>query len=48
VASLHQYDVKENTYKTVPGSGGVSPAPSELEGVYAMNWAHNIWADTLL
>ena len=48
VASLHQYDAKENTYKTVPGSGGVSPAPSELEGVYAMNWAHNIWADTLL
>ena len=47
VASLHQYDAKENTYKTVPGSGGVSPAPSELEGVYAMNWAHNIWADTL-
>jgi NADPH-dependent 2,4-dienoyl-CoA reductase/sulfur reductase-like enzyme len=48
VASLHQFDAKDLTYKTVPGSGGVSPAPSELEGVYAMNWAHNIWADSLL
>jgi len=47
VASVHQYDAKDKTYKTVPGSGGVSPAPSELEGVYAWNWAQNIWADTL-
>jgi NADPH-dependent 2,4-dienoyl-CoA reductase/sulfur reductase-like enzyme len=47
VASVHQYDATEKTYKTVPGSGGVSTAPNELEGVYAMNWAHNIWADTL-
>lgn len=48
VASVHQYDAKDKTYKTVPGSGGVSPAPNELEGVYAWNWAQNIWADTLL
>ncbi|MDE2615821.1 MAG: FAD-dependent oxidoreductase, partial [Burkholderiales bacterium] len=48
VASVHQYDAAEKTYKTVPGSGGVSPGPTELEGIYAMNWAHNIWADTLL
>jgi sulfide dehydrogenase [flavocytochrome c] flavoprotein subunit len=48
VASVHQYDAKDKTYKTVAGSGGVSPAPSELEGVYAMNWAENIWADSLL
>jgi len=47
VASVHQYDAKDKTYKTVPGSGGVSPAPNELEGVYAWNWAQNIWADTL-
>ena len=47
VASVHQYDAKDKTYKTVPGSGGVSPAPGELEGVYAWNWAQNIWADTL-
>ena len=48
VASVHQYVAAEKTYKTVPGSGGVSSAPSELEGVYAWNWAQNIWADTLL
>jgi sulfide dehydrogenase [flavocytochrome c] flavoprotein subunit len=48
VASVHQYDGKDRTYKTVPGSGGVSPAPNELEGIYAWNWAQNIWADTLL
>ncbi len=48
VASVHQYVAAENTYKTVAGSGGVSPAPNELEGVYAWNWAQNIWADTLL
>jgi len=48
VASVHQYDAKDKTYKTVPGSGGLSPAPNELEGVYAMNWAQNIWADSLL
>jgi len=48
VASVHQYDAKDKTYKTVPGSGGVSTAPNELEGIYAWNWAQNIWADTLL
>jgi NADH dehydrogenase FAD-containing subunit len=48
VASVHQYDAKDKTYKTVPGSGGLSTAPNALEGVYAWNWAKNIWADTLL
>ena len=48
VASVHQYDSKDKTYKTVPGSGGVSTEPNELEGVYAWNWAQNIWADTLM
>ncbi len=48
VASVHQYDNQDRTYKTVPGSGGVSPEPTELEGVYAWNWAQNIWADSLL
>ncbi len=32
---------------TVPGSGGVSAAASELEGRYGMAWARIIWADTL-
>ena len=47
VASVHGYDAVDKTFKTVAGSGGVSPAPTELEGVYAMNWAQNIWADVL-
>jgi sulfide dehydrogenase [flavocytochrome c] flavoprotein subunit len=47
VASVHQYVAAEKTFKTVAGSGGVSAAPSDLEGIYAMNWAHNIWSDTL-
>jgi len=47
VASVHKYDEKDRTMKTVPGSGGVSSAMNELEGTYTMNWARNIWADAL-
>jgi NADPH-dependent 2,4-dienoyl-CoA reductase/sulfur reductase-like enzyme len=47
VASVHEYVAAERTFKTVAGSGGLSAAPNELEGVYAWNWAQNIWADTL-
>ena len=47
VASVHRYDAEKKTMLTVPGSGGVSSAASELEGGYAMAWARNIWADTL-
>ncbi len=52
VASVHEYVAAEKTFKTVAGSGGVSaidlkPDVTQLEGVYAMNWAQNIWADTL-
>ncbi len=47
VASVHRYDAAQKTMLTVPGSGGVSTAASELEGGYAMGWARNIWADTL-
>jgi NADPH-dependent 2,4-dienoyl-CoA reductase/sulfur reductase-like enzyme len=45
VASVHKYDEKDKTMKTVPGSGGISTASNELEGQYAMAWAKNIWAD---
>ena len=48
VASVHQYSAADKTFKTVPGSGGVSPGPTELEGTYAWDWARNIWADSLL
>jgi NADPH-dependent 2,4-dienoyl-CoA reductase/sulfur reductase-like enzyme len=47
VASVHKYDLNERTFRAVPGSGGLSSAMSEAEGAYNMNWARNIWADTL-
>lgn len=47
VASVHKYDEKDRTMKTVPGAGGVSAAMNEPEMGYTMNWATNIWADTL-
>jgi len=48
VASVHQFNLEEKTYKTVPGSGGVSTEANTLEATYAWNWAQNIWADSLL
>ena len=47
VASVHQYDAAEKTFKTVPGSGGVSATASSAEGRFAIGWAENIWADSL-
>ena len=47
VASVHKYDGAERTMKVVPGSGGVSASMSEREGLYALDWARNIWADAL-
>jgi len=47
VASVHEYLAAEKTYRSVAGSGGLSPAPNELEGTYAWNWARTIWADAL-
>jgi NADPH-dependent 2,4-dienoyl-CoA reductase/sulfur reductase-like enzyme len=47
VASVHRYDAEKKTLLVVPGSGGVSSAASELEGVYANAWARSIWSDVL-
>lgn len=47
VASVHAYDPAEKTYKTVPGSGGVSTQANEIEAAYAQHWAKTIWADAL-
>jgi sulfite dehydrogenase len=47
VASVHQYDATEKTFKTVAGSGGVSAAASQLEARYALAWSENIWADSI-
>ena len=48
VTSVHAYDAEKKTLLVVPGSGGVSAGANALEGEYAMNWARNIWADTLM
>ncbi|CAG9174669.1 NAD(P)/FAD-dependent oxidoreductase [Cupriavidus pampae] len=47
IASVHRYDATQKTMVTVPGSGGLSSAPSELEGRYAQAWAQGIWTDML-
>ena len=47
VASVHQYDAADKTFKTVPGSGGVSAGANQIEGRYALSWADNIWHDML-
>jgi len=47
VASVHQYDATEKTFKAVPGSGGVSAGANQIEGRYALSWADNIWNDML-
>ena len=47
VASVHQYDAKQKTFLTVPGSGGLSAAKSAVEGDYGFAWARSIWADML-
>jgi sulfite dehydrogenase len=47
VSTVHAYDAKDKTMKVVPGSGGLSPAATPLEGTYAQAWAANIWSDML-
>ncbi|TDP64170.1 NAD(P)/FAD-dependent oxidoreductase [Roseateles toxinivorans] len=47
VASVHQYDAADKTFKPVPGSGGVSAGANQIEGRYALSWADNIWTDML-
>ncbi len=47
IASVHAYDAAKRTYEPVPGAGGLSTAPSALEGVYGLHWARTIRADAL-
>ncbi len=47
IASVHAYDRAQKTMLVVPGSGGLSPAPSADETVFAEAWARNIWFDML-
>lgn len=47
VSSVHRYDAAQKTLVTVPGSGGLSSARNDIEGLYALAWAQNIWSDML-
>lgn len=47
VASVHRYDPASKQMVPVKGAGGLSPAASAVEGLYAMAWFSNIMADTL-
>jgi NADPH-dependent 2,4-dienoyl-CoA reductase/sulfur reductase-like enzyme len=47
VASVHQYNPEQKTFLSVKGAGGLSPEPSQIEGIYAWGWAKNIWFDTV-
>jgi sulfide dehydrogenase [flavocytochrome c] flavoprotein chain len=47
IASVHRYVAADKTFKTVPGSGGLSAAPNEAEAALAFGWAKSIWADVL-
>lgn len=47
VAAVYRYDKDKKTMVPAPGAGGVSPAPTTAEGIYAMAWATNIMNDTM-
>lgn len=47
IASVHQYDEADRTFKILPNAGGISGSANEEEGKYAYGWAKNIWADSL-
>jgi NADH dehydrogenase FAD-containing subunit len=47
VASVHAYDKEKKTLVPVKGAGGLSPAPSVKEGLFAMAWLDAIWDDML-
>jgi hypothetical protein len=45
---VHRWDTKAGTLNPVAGSGGVSSARSEAEGILAWNWARSMWADAFV
>lgn len=48
VAAVYNYDpAKKTVVKVNKNAGGLSTAPNELEGKYAIGWARNIWSDML-
>lgn len=47
ISSVHRYDPVQKTLVSIQGAGGLSAAPNEAEGKFALAWARNIWADML-
>jgi NADH dehydrogenase FAD-containing subunit len=47
VASVYRYDAAKKLMVPAPGAGGLSDAPSVVEGLYAMAWATNIMNDAM-
>ena len=47
VAAVYRYDRERRTMVSAPGAGGLSPAATQVEGVYAMTWASNILNDSV-
>ncbi len=47
VSSVHRYNPATRVVQPVKGAGGVSAARNEMEGVFALGWAKNVWADML-
>jgi len=47
VSSVHRYDPATRVVQPVKGAGGVSAARNEMEGVFALGWTKNVWADML-
>jgi sulfide dehydrogenase [flavocytochrome c] flavoprotein chain len=46
-ASVSGYDAQARTYAPLAGAAGGPPSASRVEAGYAMEWARNIWSDTL-
>lgn len=47
VCTVHRYSAEKKVPLVVEGSGGVSVAPSAVEGSYTRAWATTIWKDIL-
>jgi len=46
VAAVYRYSPEKRTMLPVPEAGGLSEAPSMVEGIFAMGWLANILSDT--
>lgn len=46
-AEVYRYDPEKKAMAGMKMTSGVSSAPSEIEGGYALAWAQNIWSDML-